>query len=220
MKKALVIAGLLLSPIFTFAQMPASGSDAKSKAILDDLSKSTKACSSITTEFSYTIENKAKKTSETKDGKLVSKGDKFRLDIANQTIISDGKTSWTILKEAKEIQVNNVTKNDDQVNPSNIYTVYEKGFKSEFVNEENKGGTTVQNIKLFPLDVKKKSYHTIQLAIDKNKKQLSQIKVNGKDGNDVTYKVKKFVTNADVPDTQFAFDKKGFPGYEVIDLRE
>lgn len=220
MKKALIIAGLSLSPFLVSAQMPASGSDAKSKAILDEVSKSTKACSSISTEFSYTIDNKAKKTSDTKDGKLVSKGDKFKLEIANQTILSDGKTSWTILKEAKEVQVNNVTKNDDQVNPSNIYTIYEKGFKSEFVNEEQKGGVTVQNIKLYPVDVKKKSYHTILLTIDKAKKQILSIKVFSKDGNDITYKVKKFVTNAEVADAQFTFDKKAFPGYEVIDLRE
>lgn len=220
MRKLFIIAGLITAPIMVSAQMPASGSDAKSKAILDDLSKTTKTYTSISTEFSYTIENKAKKTSETKEGKLVSKGDKFKLEIANQTILSDGKTSWTILKEAKEVQVNDVTQNDDAITPTNIYTIYEKGFKSEFVGEETKGGVTLQNIKLYPLDVKKKSYHTIAVSIDKAKKQINTIKVFAKDGNDITYKVKKFVTNAAVPDSQFIFDKKSYPGYEVIDLRE
>ncbi len=220
MRKLFIIAGLITAPIMVSAQMPASGSDAKSKAILDDLSKTTKTYTSISTEFSYTIENKAKKTSDTKEGKLVSKGDKFKLEIANQTILSDGKTSWTILKEAKEVQVNDVTQNDDAITPTNIYTIYEKGFKSEFVGEETKGGVTLQNIKLYPLDVKKKSYHTIAVSIDKAKKQINTIKVFAKDGNDITYKVKKFVTNAAVPDSQFIFDKKSYPGYEVIDLRE
>lgn len=220
MRKLFIIAGLITAPIMVSAQMPASGSDAKSKAILDDLSKTTKTYTSISTEFSYTIENKAKKTSDTKEGKLVSKGDKFKLEIANQTILSDGNTSWTILKEAKEVQVNDVTQNDDAITPTNIYTIYEKGFKSEFVGEETKGGVTLQNIKLYPLDVKKKSYHTIAVSIDKAKKQINTIKVFAKDGNDITYKVKKFVTNAAVPDSQFIFDKKSYPGYEVIDLRE
>lgn len=220
MKKLFILAAMIATPVLVSAQMPAQGSDPKSKAILDDLSKTTKACSSITTDFSYTIENKAKKTSDTKEGKLISKGDKFKLDIANQTILSDGKTSWTVLKEAKEVQVNNVTKNDESINPTNIYTIYEKGFKSEFINEENKGGTVIQNIKLYPLDVKKKSYHTILVAIDKAKKQINSVKVMSKDGNDITYKVKKFVTNTDIPDSQFTFDKKNYPGYEVIDLRE
>lgn len=195
--------------------------DAKAKAILDEVSKKTKSYTSIAADFSYKIDNKTEKTSDTQEGKLLVKGDKYKLDIANQTVISDNKTVWTVLKESKEIQVNAVNNKEEGINPSTIFTVYEKGFKYEFVKEEpQKDGSTWQVIKLYPVDTKKKSFHTVTLFIDKAKKQITSLKVNGKDGTDATYTIKKFTPNTDVTDATFAFNPKSLPGYEVIDLRE
>jgi outer membrane lipoprotein-sorting protein len=208
----LIAGGLTLNG---FAQ-----TDTKAKAILDEVSKKTKTYTSIAADFSYTIENKKQNTSEKQDGKLVVKGDKYKLDIANQTVLSDGKVTWTILKESKEVQINNASTSDESVNPSSIFTIYDKGFKYEFVKEETqKDGTVDQIIKLYPLEPAKKNFHTVTLAISKAKKQIKSIRVNGKDGSDITYNVKKFTPNTDVADATFTFNAKTYPGFEVMDLR-
>ncbi len=197
--------------------------DEKAKKILDELSVKTKSYTSISAEFTYTVENKAQKKSETNPGKVAQKGNKFKLDIANQVIINDTKTSWTILKDAKEVQVNTVGANKDkeEINPANLFTMYEKGFKFEFVKEEKQKNVLCQVIKLYPLEPKKKNFHTVILTIDKVKKQIVSIKVLGKDGNDLTYNVKTFTPNAaSVTDDLFTFNPKAYPGYEVVDLRE
>jgi outer membrane lipoprotein-sorting protein len=77
-----------------------------------------------------------------------------------------------------------------------------------------------QKIKLFPNEPKKKNYHTAVLSIDKAKKQVSSLKVLGKDGSISTYSVKKFTANSVIDDKTFTFNKAAFPGIEVIDLRE
>jgi outer membrane lipoprotein carrier protein len=197
--------------------------DPKAKKILDEVSAKTKTYSSINAEFSYTLENKAKKTSETHTGKLTSKGNKFKLEVANQTIINDGKTSWTILPESKEVQINSVSASDkdESINPSNIFTIYEKGFKYQFEKEQIlKNGGVQQVIKLFPTDPKKKNFHQAILTVDKTKKQIVSLKVFGKDGQDVTYNVKKFEPNTVANDAPFTFTQATYKGYEIVDLRE
>ena len=217
MKKIIFVMSLLLTNYSINAQV-----DTKAKKILDDVSAKTKTYSTINAEFSITIENKKNKTSDTQIGKLILKGSKYKLEVNNQTIISDSKTSWTILKDASEVQINSIESKEKEtgLNPSNIFTMHEKGFKYEFVKEEKqKNGALYQIIKLYPEDVKKKNYHTAVLTINKEKSQIVSLKILGKDGTDMTYLVKSFNANAAVSETVFVFNDKNYPGYEVIDLR-
>lgn len=217
MKNIIIVLSLLLVNFTLQAQV-----DAKAKKNLDDVSAKTKTYTSISAEFTITIENKKNKTTDTQSGKITLKGSKYKLEVNNQTIISDNKTSWTILKDASEVQINTIESKEKEtgINPSNIFTMHEKGFKYEFVKEEKqKNGAVYQIIKLYPEDVKKKNYHTAILTINKEKSQIVSIKILGKDGTDMTYLVKSFIANAVVPETVFVFNDKNYPGYEVIDLR-
>ncbi len=217
---------VLITLLFMLGTFSANAQiDEKAKKILDELSAKTKAFSTIVANFSYTIENKIEKTSETQEGKITIKGKKYRLEIANQTIINDTKYSYTILKDAKEIQKNIANsanaKGGDDINPSTIFTMYENGFKYQFIKEEKqKSGSIHQIIKLFPTEAKKRNFHTVLLTIDKVKKQIVSIKILGKDGNDMTYNVKKFVADSKIEDALFAYSIKSFPGYEEIDLTQ
>jgi outer membrane lipoprotein-sorting protein len=217
MKKLIFVSALLFASLSINAQV-----DTKAKKILDDVSAKTKTYNTINADFTIIIENKKNKTSDTQAGKITLKGSKYKLEVNNQTIISDSKTSWTILKDASEVQINSIESKEKEtgLNPSNIFTMHEKGFKYEFVKEEKqKSGALYQIIKLYPDDVKKKNYHTAVLTINKEKSQIVSIKILGKDGTDMTYQVKTFNANSAVAESVFVFNDKNYPGYEVIDLR-
>lgn len=206
----------------TSAQNPTPDASAKAKKILDEVTAKTKKYTSINAHFIFSVENKDKKVNEKQEGDIMVKGNKYKLVLKNQTIFCDGKTIWTYLKDANEVQINSVSQREeeDKITPNNIFTIYEKGFKYEFVKEEGKGAAAVQVINLFPLDPKKKAYHTATLYIDKTKKQINKIVVKGKDGNISTYTVKNFKTNENLADDMFAFNKANYPGVETVDLRE
>lgn len=196
--------------------------DPRAKKILDELSAKTKTYTSIVADFNITTENKKDKTSETQKGKISIKGKKYKLELDDQLVISDNNTVWSVLHESKEIQINDIgtrTK-EGAITPDNIFTIYETGFKNEFVKEETqKSGAVFQYIKLFPIDTKKRNFHTALLTIDKKKKQMISLKVMGKDGNDITYLIKSFQPNLNLEESAFTCDLKKYPGYEVIDLR-
>lgn len=223
---AVIFAYCLLSTAYCLAQQPKEAVDAKAKAILDEVAAKTKAYSSIKADFVSVTEKKVSNTeskaTETQIGTLQLKGEKYKLEIKGQVIICDSKTQWTYIKESNEVQVNNAPdpKATDNINPVNIFTLYEKGYKYKYDKEDMLNGAKVDVVDLFPLAPDKKSYHTIKLTIDKVKKQIISVKIINKNGTSSTITVKTFTANAEMPDTMFTFNKADYKGVEVVDLRD
>jgi outer membrane lipoprotein carrier protein len=189
--------------------------DPKAKSILDELSAKTKAYTSIKAEFTFTTEKKDK-TKDVQNGKIETKGKKYKLEIPGHEIYCDGKTVWEYIKDANEVQVKDMeSEAEGSINPSNIFTIYEKGFKYKFEGED----ATTQTISLFPENPDKKKYHTAKLYVNKSKKEISSVKMMMKDGSTQTYAIKSFTPNATIPDTDFTFDAKAHPGVSVEDMR-
>ncbi len=194
--------------------------DPKSKAILDKLIAKNKTYTSFEADFSSRLVNTASKLDVKQDGNVKVKGKKFRLTLPDNTVINDGTALWAYSKKSNEVQVNDPAEMDQELDPSKLLTIYEKGFKSQFVEEKaDATGTVVQTIKLFPLDPSKKPYHTVILGIDKNKVEPRSVQVLYKDGNVVTYTLRKFTPNPELAESNFMFEKSKFPGVEINDMR-
>jgi outer membrane lipoprotein-sorting protein len=189
-------------------------SDAKSTAILNEVSAKTKAYKSVQIDFIYSMENKKEKINDKFKGTLLSKGDKYRLSVARQDVICDGKTVWTFLKDANEVQINNAGEDDDSFTPTKLLSNYTKEYKSKFVEE--KGNSQV--IELFPL-AKGKSFTKVRLTIDKSKKQIQQFVIYDRGGTIFTYLVNKFLTDQPVNDKEFTFNKAEHPKVTIDDMR-
>jgi outer membrane lipoprotein carrier protein len=194
--------------------------DPKSKAIMDKLIAKNKTYTSFEADFSSRLVNTASKLDVKQDGNVKVKGKKFRLVLPDNTVINDGTVLWAYSKKSNEVTLNDPAEMDQELDPSKLFTVYEKGFKSQFIDEKaDATGIVVQTIKLFPLDPAKKPYHTVILGIDKNKMEPRTVQVLYKDGNVVTYTLKKFTPNPELAETNFMFDKSKYPGVELNDMR-
>jgi outer membrane lipoprotein carrier protein len=214
--KSLIICTVLLIS----NQFSAQENDPKAKTILDEMSKITKAYKTISADYTFTINGKDKKLIEKQDGKLQVKGTKFRLEIPGNSIVCDGKKVYNHNKEQQEVSIKCFqATEDDGINPTKIFTMYEKGYKYQFEKEEKnaKGGTT-QIINLTPtLKPEKKKYHTAKLYIDKTKKQITQLKLMMKDGSTQTFEIKKFTPDTEIADTSFNFNTSKFKPDQIVD---
>jgi len=191
--------------------------DVKAKAILDKLSAKTKKYTSIKTTFDYQIINKAEGLNEKQAGSLQIKGEKYYLSIKGQDVFSDGKSIYTLLKDAEEVQINSIPdeNEEDVISPNTIFTLYEKGFKYKYVKEEN--GNDIIN--LYPNNPQDKSFHRVEVQINKTKGEIYKVTVFGKDGTDMSYIIKTFTPNIAITDDTFVYSKAKYPKYDVIDLR-
>ena len=199
------------------------GNEAKAKAILDKLSAKGKSYQTISMKFKYNIKNA--RVDESKSGTLKMKGEKYALNIDNQKIVSDGQYLYiaTNTDDFSELQINCLASDEEEeeepnlLNPKNLFSLYEKGFKYTHAGEKTLDGKTVDVIKLFPINPKDKPYHTIEITITKDY-MVHYMKVMGKEGNVYTYSIDKLETDVTVPDSLFRMNEDDYD--EVVDLRE
>lgn len=192
--------------------------DPKAQVILDEMSKKYKEIPSFKAKFTYTLENKTSGVNETAEGEIVVKGGKFYLKLPQQEIYNNGNTVWTYMKESNEVNISAYEPEEDDINPTQIYTLYKKGYKYILLAEEPaEGGKTVDVIDMEPTD-KKSQFFKIRLIINKKDKTVKSWKMFEKNGNKYTYNVKSFMPD-NVDDNFFVFDKNKYKGVHVEDLR-
>jgi outer membrane lipoprotein carrier protein len=214
---------LLFTLLFSSALMvQAQDQDPKAKAVLDEVSKTTKSYKTILAEIVFTVFDKDKKAIEKpQNWKVQVKGQKFRLEIPGSSIVCDGKTLWNYNKDAKEVTIKHFDSNSDEQNPSKIFTMYETGYKYKYDKEQKLGTVMCHVIDLYPsVRPEKKKFHTVKLYIDKNKKQIVQMKMMMKDGGTQEYQIKSMKPNIEMPDNSFVFDLKGFKADQINDERD
>jgi len=214
MKKPLLAFSLLLlafSPIW-------AQSDAKSKGILNKMSANYRSYSSMSADITFTIDNQKENIKEVQQGQMLIKGDKFRIDFGDQLLMTDGKVLWGYLKDMKEVTVSEYEPDPDELSPTTVFTIYEKGFDSFYVTAGSLEGVAIHTIDLTPTD-KSKPFFKIRLLVDQSKLQILQAIVFDKSGAKYTYVIKNFVPNKAVTDADFVFNKAKYPGVEVLDMR-
>jgi outer membrane lipoprotein-sorting protein len=209
MMKRIIVSMIAL----VFATTAFTQSDKKARTILDEVSAKTKTYKSIRIEFTYKMENTAQKINESYKGVLISKGDKYKLSFSGQDVISDGKTVWTHVKDANEVQVNDVSKDDDSFTPTNLLSTYNENYKARLIQETAKQ----QIIELLP--IQKKNFNKVKVTIETAKKMVSSLLIYDKNGSIYTYTVGKFETDLPFSDNTFVFKPSDHPGVEVVDMR-
>jgi outer membrane lipoprotein carrier protein len=189
--------------------------DQKAQNTLKAVSEKYKTLKSIKALFTITIENGKDKSKEVQKGTLYLKGSKYKLEIAGQDILSDGKTRWTFVKDANEVQIDNQRVDDNAITPANIFTIYEKGWVSKVTDDQK----DTQTIELIPSDAKSKNIFKVKLTINKTQKTILSAKIYDKSGSIQTISVDKFIANGASEDSTYVFSSNNYPGAEIIDLR-
>lgn len=215
MSKLLRVLTALL--FITTLPLPAQ-TDARATEILKGVSAKYRSYKSLQASFKLIRIDQSTKKSENFSGSIMISGTRYNFSMGDQTVMCDGKLTWTYLKESNEVQISEAKSDESSISPTNIFTMYEKGFRTKFISEKKSGNKTIQQIELTPED-QRKSYFKILLSIDKAGKFVSEAKIFEKGGGILTYTIVRFTPNIAVSNDNFVFNKSKFPGVEVVDLR-
>ncbi len=204
---------------FAFAystEIPTQNTASKAKAglILDAMSKKYAAIPSFNATFTYSTEG----LKDSYKGDVTVKGKKFRLKLAGQEIFNNGVTVSTFIKESNEVNVSNFDPAEEGINPAKIYTIYKKGYKYTFI-EEQKAGTKVYEVVELTPEKATSQVAKVRITVDKKDKSVKSWKITTKDGKKQNFKIDKYVVLKGISDGYFTFDKTKYPGVEVVDLR-
>ncbi len=192
------------------------GQDTKSQAILDKLSLKMKSYKTFYIEFSALIKNITSGQNDNEIGKGWVKGDKYFANYNDNTIISNGVTTWSIVKEDKSVYEADSDDSEESLNPKKLMTIWENDFKNKYTKEGKLNNELVHVINLTPKQLDKSDYSSIVLYISKSKNELKKVIMKLKDNTTMTFSLTKLTVNLAIDDTKFIFDKKKYPGFSVI----
>ena len=206
---------LLMSVFIPLAQ---AQQDPKAGKILEAMTQKYQALKVFSATFTQTLENPKNKIKETMQGDIYVSGNKFRLQMKDQEIISNGTTMWTFMKSENEVNISDVDPEEEQMSPNAIFTLYKKGYKYVLIDEKREAGQVYNIVELSPED-KNNPIFKVRLQINKKDNSLKTWTMFRNSGNRYTYTIRNFNPNPDVDANFFSFDKSKYKGVKVIDLR-
>ncbi|MDR2121526.1 MAG: outer membrane lipoprotein carrier protein LolA [Flavobacteriaceae bacterium] len=180
--------------------------------LLDTASEELSKNSTFYIKFNYLYVIPGQKSSA-ETGQVYAAKEKYHLILPNITQIYDGYKVYTISKEDKEITSSD-REDGTSLSPTNILSLYKKGFDIFFEGTSTINGTKCNIIKLVPTD--KKKSRSIVLAIAKNK--LVRISENYNDGSSLILTIIDFRENLIVNKSLLSFDKNNYKDYTLTEL--
>lgn len=199
---------------------PAEKNDPEAKKVLDKIRKKYDAYKTLDASFNLVIEVPGQQK-DIQKGSILQAGKKFRLDMSEQIVVSDGVTTWAYQKKANEVQINNADPNDANafLTPKDLLSRYQKGdFMYAITDKTTEGGKVLTQIEFKPKD-RNSEYSKLRVAIDERAGTIQNIKAFAKDGSRYTFAITRFSPNKALAEAQFSFDTSQFKGVRVEDLR-
>jgi outer membrane lipoprotein-sorting protein len=182
----------------------AQQNDPKAAKILDDLYKKTSAYTTVIAEFRMVMLKKDEKTADTLRSRLWLKGDKYRLELPNTTLIGDSSTQVTIDSLSKEYSIQPRDPGDKDLHPSEWLVFYRKDLQYKYDKEIKLNGMRLAVIDLYAaVRPEKKKYSKIKLYIDCKDMTMRNADFMMKDGSLHTLEILKIDPNVEIDDSLF-----------------
>ncbi|MBI1301076.1 MAG: outer membrane lipoprotein carrier protein LolA [Alphaproteobacteria bacterium] len=215
--KSILLGVFLLQGISTISLAQANPT---AQSILAEVSERYKQLNGFKATFEYTYSTDTEGIIQTNTGEVAVKGDRYRLVLDDQEIFNDGNTVWTYIKSSRyeEVTINNVDKESDELTPSNVYNIYQRGYDANLKGEKKMDGKTVYEIVL-TTDKKSAQFKEIKLFVEKTQKDLVAWEIQDDVGGIFQYKFKEVKKNEPIQDNYFVFNTSEHKNVEVIDLR-
>ena len=154
------------------------------------------------------------------NGTIQLKGEKFVLKTSDVVTWFDGKTQWSYVAKNDEVNVSSPTQEElQQINPYTFLYMYQKGFSYKLGTTKTFRGKAVWEVILTAKD-KKQELERVTLFVTKDTYEPLYILLQQRGQqtrNEIT--VTSYQTRQNYADSVFAFDRKQYPGAEIIDLR-
>ena len=203
--------------IILLISMVALSQSKKATAIIEEVTTKTQAYNSVEFEFTFTYEDPSSDENISEEGTLLISGEKYVLSIEGQKVYCDGTTIWTYIEDAWEVQINAIEEDDESITPSKLLTAYNEDYKARLDKEYEKDGVKYQRIELKPEEGKK--WVKLDIVVNADKKQISEITIHDKNGGMVNYKIDKLSPDVPVTDADFTFNPDDYPDVEIVDMR-
>lgn len=198
------ILGIIFSIIFL---VPLSAQEKGATPLLDKAIEQLQSTKGVTLSFTISANG------DTGIGKIALQGNRFVLELPDMKIWFDGKTQWTLMESAGEVNISTPEPEElIHTNPYMLLQSYKKNFSCLSATEEG-------DLYRYQLASKEDSeIKHINIIINKATKRIERLIVESQDGNKTDITITDFAIG-NFTEKHFVFDANKYPDIEIIDLR-
>lgn len=217
MKNILVTSSIILMSFLNIFSQSEEIQNEKSKALLEKVSDSFQK--NKTTKFTFELTISSEDINETQNGFALLEGDKFYYKTEEREVTSDGISIWTYLNEDNECYIDLLEDLENTINPNEIFTIWKKGYKFQYIGKKTINNEVIHEIKMFPENPSKSKYHTLLMDINETHSTIHQAIIKSKDGVTIKFKILKLTANPVIEEGIFKWASQKHPNVDEIDNR-
>lgn len=192
-----------------------AGDDAND--ILKKLEKKYDGIKDMTVAFRQEVHYGVTETNQSFDGTMwMKKGNKYRIELEDQTIVTDGISVWSYSKSNNQVIIDRFKESSDSFTPDKVLVNVPSHYDALILGREKIESTETIILKLTPKE-SKSNLQWMKIWVDDDEYLMKKIQVLDVSDNLTTYLIGKVKLNQSLKEIQFQFDAPA--GTELIDLR-
>jgi len=201
---------------FVIAFVPASAGD-DAADIIKKMEKKYRTVDDITVSFRQTVHYGVTGTEQSFSGVMYTKkGNKYRIELEDQTVVTDGSSVWSYSKINNQVIVDRYKEGPDSFSPDRIMVDVPARYSSLVLGQERVGSRETTIMKLTPKDAKA-NLQWMKVWVDDDEYLMRKIQALDVSDNLSTYLLDSITVNQSLGESRFRFDVP--PDAELIDLR-
>jgi outer membrane lipoprotein-sorting protein len=210
---ARLIGLLALVAVLTAGQTYAQSGDTPPRSsgdILDRLRERYQSTDALRARFTQTIGDASM------EGTLTLRGDAYRIELADQTLVTDGTTSWVYSKPDGQVLVNDVIPDETAFSPADFFTHYPDRFDVRVAGSQTIDGARHDRLTLTPKSADA-FLREVTLFVRSTDALPTRVQIVDGNGTRLAFDLRDVELNPTVGSDVFRFDPPA--GTEVVDLR-
>ena len=150
------------------------------------------------------------------EGTLTLRGDAYRIETGDQTLVTDGTTAWVYSKSEKQVLVNDAVADETAFSPADFFTNYPDRFDVKVQGSESIGGVRHDRLQLTPKE-KGTFLREVTLFVRASDALPTRVQIVDGNGTRVAFDLRDVEVNPRLSNDVFRFVTP--QGAEVVDLR-
>jgi chaperone LolA len=168
-------------------------------------------------KFQQRVRMPVGKLEQTTAGTLLTrKGNKYRVELEQQTIVTDGVTVWSYSATQQQVLVDRFEQDERSLSPDRILSGEAGDLAPALLGKEKLGKMETVVLKLTPHD-ESALLKWLKLWVSESDWLVRRAELVDLNGKETVYQVLDIKVNTGIPDAQFTFVAPA--GVEVVDLR-
>jgi outer membrane lipoprotein-sorting protein len=149
---------------------------------------------------------------------IVTRGNRFRIDMPDRSIISDGKSVWNYAITQNKVIVSNQADGMGAVSPETLFMDFPTTYEPRLKKYRSSKGESDFLLTLTPKDSVIAGLDTVRLTLSSFSLDISSIEV-ASNGTTQAWNISNFSTSIQPADSLFTFPEQPTDTIRVIDLR-